>query len=225
MTPGTVRDCCRIIKRPDEAFDTSTAKVVATSRADCILCRFVANDTNQDILPSFGMFLENEIWMICDLTHLHNETEDVGIIVEHYTSSNVGLELAVGVGHDAAGKVMFLDAKELIVDPNVLGRKLHGCSVITLHPSKHEAICQELELIKCLLSRSSMAMCLDWVQELMIENGDMMESTVRTFVAPFGLIVQGPVQLFARTCLAHVASKWLDFEESQQREEFSYPVL
>lgn len=63
--------------------------------------------------------------MICDLTHLHNETKYVGIIVQENTLSNVRLELAGTVIHDATSKVILFLPKELSINVYFLGGEFH----------------------------------------------------------------------------------------------------
>jgi hypothetical protein len=86
-----------------------------TPRPDGAFGRFVADVANQYILPTFTVFLENQIWMVCYLSHLHDQTEDVGVIVKHDTTANIGIELSIGVGHDTGREVTFDFAKELVV--------------------------------------------------------------------------------------------------------------
>ena len=62
------------------------------------------------------MFLEDKIRVIGYLPHLHDQTENVGVVIEHNTSADVGVELARRVGHDTAGEIMFDLAEELVMD-------------------------------------------------------------------------------------------------------------
>ena len=54
--------------------------------------------------------------MISHLTHLHNQTENVRIIVQHHTSAHVGVELASCVCHDTAREVMLDFSEKFIAD-------------------------------------------------------------------------------------------------------------
>jgi hypothetical protein len=67
------------------------------------------------------MFLEDQIGVICDLSHLHDQTENVGVVVKHHTSADVGIKLARSVGHDTPGEIMFDLAEELVVDGDAGG--------------------------------------------------------------------------------------------------------
>ena len=68
------------------------------------------------------MLLENKIWMVGNLTHLHDQPKNIGIVVEHDTPADVGIELSRRVGHNAAGEIMLDFAEEFIVqgDSNVI---------------------------------------------------------------------------------------------------------
>ena len=74
------------------------------------------------------------------MTHLHDEAENVRVVVEHDTTTHVGIKLTGGVGHDAGRKVSFDLAEELIVNDHFLRWKFHGSSMITLHTSQHNSI-------------------------------------------------------------------------------------
>jgi len=52
-----------------------------TPRSNRFLGGFVADVANQNILPNLGVPLEEQIGVVRDLAHLHDETEDVGIVV------------------------------------------------------------------------------------------------------------------------------------------------
>ena len=74
------------------------------------------------------------------LTHLHDEAKNVRVIVQHDTTTHVGIKLPGGVGHDAGREVSLNLAEELIVNDDFLRWKLHGSSVVTLHTSQHNSI-------------------------------------------------------------------------------------
>ena len=58
--------------------------------------------------------------MISNLTHLHDETEDVSIVVQHDTSAHISIELSSGVGHYTLGKVAFNLAEKFVVQDNTV---------------------------------------------------------------------------------------------------------
>jgi hypothetical protein len=62
------------------------------------------------------MFLQDQIGVIGYLPHLHDQTKNVGVVVEHYTSADVGVKLARSVCHDTTGEIVFDLAEKLIVD-------------------------------------------------------------------------------------------------------------
>jgi len=162
--------------------------------------------------------------MIGDLTHLHDKSEDIGIIVEKNTLSDVGLELAGTAVHDTACEIILFLTKELTIDVDFFGWQLHGRGMITLDATKHEAICQDSKLLKGICSRSFVAELLNWVEEFLIENRDMLHATVLATSA-LTILVHVPIESRTRTLLAEVARKWFDVEEADQGEELADPVL
>lgn len=105
-----------VIKRLNVVLGTLTAKLMTTARPNRILRRLITNAADQDIKSGLHVFLQDEIRVVGYLSHLHNQSENVGIVVEHHTSANVGVELARRVGHDTAGEIMFDLAEELVMD-------------------------------------------------------------------------------------------------------------
>ena len=105
------------------------------ARANWFFGSFVADAADQDILSTFRMLFENQIRMVGNLAHLHDETEDIGIVVKHNSRTNVGVEFAGGVGHDARRKVPLDLAEEFIVNDDFLGWKLHRSGMIAFHAS------------------------------------------------------------------------------------------
>lgn len=99
---------------------TLAAEVVLARRSDSLLSRIITDTAIQDILATLTVLLQNQIGMICDLTHLHDKTEDVGIVVEENTLSNICLELSGTAVHDAASEVILFLAKELTVNIDLL---------------------------------------------------------------------------------------------------------
>lgn len=53
--------------------------------------------------------------MISNLTHLHDETKDVGVVVQHDTLAHIGIKPSSRVSHDTVGEVTFNLAEELVV--------------------------------------------------------------------------------------------------------------
>lgn len=109
------------VERPDVVMGTLAAKVVAAARPDRIFGRLIAHATHQDImtgLTGLPTLLENEIWVVGDLAHLHDQPEDIGVVVEHDTAADVGVELPGCVAHDTAGEVLFDLAEKLPMEGN-----------------------------------------------------------------------------------------------------------
>jgi hypothetical protein len=63
----------------------------------------VTDAANQDILAPIGVLLQYQVRVVGNLSHLHNETKDVGIIVQKNSLRNIGIESALSVGHDTIG--------------------------------------------------------------------------------------------------------------------------
>ncbi|KAI6751927.1 hypothetical protein HG531_006623 [Fusarium graminearum] len=79
----------RLISRADIATNTGSAKVVLAPTAHRILSRLVTNAADEDILSSLGILLQEQVGMVSNLSHLHDETKDVGIVVEENTLCDV----------------------------------------------------------------------------------------------------------------------------------------
>jgi hypothetical protein len=101
---------------------TLAAEVVFARRSDSFLCRIITDTAVQYILAALTVLLQDQIGMICDLTHLHDKTKDVGIVVEKNTLSNVCLELSSTAVHDTASKVILFLAEELTINIDLLCR-------------------------------------------------------------------------------------------------------
>ena len=101
---------------------TLAAEVVFARRSDSLLSRIITDTAVQDILATFTVLLQNQIRMICHLAHLHDKTEDIGIVVEENTLSNVCLELPGTAVHNAASEVILFLAEELTVNIDLLCR-------------------------------------------------------------------------------------------------------
>ena len=78
-------------------FGAFAAKFVVAARADGLFGGFITDAADEDVLASLGVLFEDEVGMIGDLTHLHDKTENVGVIVQHHTPTDVGIELACRV--------------------------------------------------------------------------------------------------------------------------------
>lgn len=117
-------------------FCTAPAKLMLTSRSDCFLGGFVADITNQNILADLGVPLEEQIRVIRNLTHLHNEAKDIGIVVQHDTARHIGIKGTGGITHDARRKVSLNLAKEFLVNDHLLGREfLEQCDELEMFSS------------------------------------------------------------------------------------------
>jgi hypothetical protein len=99
---------------------------MTTSGAYSFFSGFIADATDENILTTLTVLLQDQIWVICDLSHLHNETEDVGVVVEKDPLCDIGLEFPGTIVHDTTSKVILLFTEELTINIDLLGRKLHG---------------------------------------------------------------------------------------------------
>lgn len=93
---------------------------MTTARSNGFFGGLVANATYENILSTLRMLLQNQIRMVGDLTHLHDETENVGVVVQHDAAAHVSIELPSGVGHDALGEISFDLAKEFVVQDDTI---------------------------------------------------------------------------------------------------------
>jgi len=116
--------------------------------------------------------------MIGDLAHLHDETEDVGIVIQQHALCDISLELASTIRHDAAGKVVLFLAEKFAVNVDLLGRKLHGGGVVNLDTTEHEAVGEETELRKGFLALADVTILLDWIEQLLVEDRDVLHAVV-----------------------------------------------
>lgn len=90
-----------VAERPDVVFGAFAAEFVVATRADRLFGGFVADAANQHVLAAFGVFLEYQVRVVGDLAHLHDKTEDVGVVVQHHAAADVRVELPMSVRHDA----------------------------------------------------------------------------------------------------------------------------
>lgn len=91
-----------VLERLYIVFGTLAAEVMAALGSNCIFGWFVTNTTHCNVEPWLRVFLQDKIWMVCDLAHLHDQAEDVGIVVQHDTTADICIKLSGGIGHDAA---------------------------------------------------------------------------------------------------------------------------
>jgi hypothetical protein len=70
-------------------------------RTDGIFGCLITNVANEDVLAPLRMFLEDQIGMVGHLAHLHDETEYVGVIVQHNTARDICIKLSGSILHDA----------------------------------------------------------------------------------------------------------------------------
>ncbi len=83
MASGTIWSTTSPFTCFDETLDAGATELVSAAGPDCLFGRFITDVANQDILTAFCMPLEQEIGMIRNLAHLHNQTEDICVIVKH----------------------------------------------------------------------------------------------------------------------------------------------
>ena len=162
--------------------------------------------------------------MVRNLPHLHNQAEDVCIIVEHHTLTDIGVELPLGIGHDTLREITFNLAKKLVVDYNFFWWKLHGRGMVPLHTTQHKSVSEQTQFGKALLAKGWVAALCDWIKKLLIEDRDVTETAVAAMVAHLVLILR-PMQFFTLALFAKVTSKGFDVEEPNQREELANAIL
>lgn len=114
-------DTCFDIVRSDVVLGALTTELVVTTRPNCVFCGLITDSTYDDVEPGLQMLFENEIRVVRYLAHLHNQTEDICVVVQHDTLTNVGIKFSRGIGHNAPREVIFVLAKELVVqgDPEI----------------------------------------------------------------------------------------------------------
>ena len=162
--------------------------------------------------------------MICDLSHLHNETENVGVVVEQDTLCDVCLESAGAVVHDTASKVVLFLSKELAVDVDFLGWEFHRRGMIALDTTKHESISENSKLSERFLPRTLIAKLLNGIQQFLIKDRDMLHAAMVT-VSTAILLVHNPIEGRAWALFAEVAGEWSNIEEADKGEEFADAIL
>ena len=167
-----------ILERSNIVFSTSATEFVVAARANWFFGCLVADAADEDILTACGVLFEDEIRVVCYLTHLHDQAKDVGVIVEHNTTADIGVECSSHVGHDAGGEVPLDLAEELIVDDNFLWWELHRCCVVSLHASKHDTVCHEAELVQSLATERRVLPLSDRVEQFLIEDRNMVEASM-----------------------------------------------
>lgn len=96
--------------------------------------------------------------------------------------------------------------------------------MVPLDATKHKSVGEDSKLSKSLLSWSVVAELLDWIQQLLVENRDVLHATVIASLATTNF-VHLPIQSGARTLLAEVAGKWTDVKKTDEGEEFANTIL
>src|SRR5436309_2318461 len=76
-----------------EIFDASPTEGMVTLRLYGFLSHIIAYLADENLLASPALSSQKEIWMIGNLSHLHNEPEDVGVIVQHDALSDIVVKL------------------------------------------------------------------------------------------------------------------------------------
>ena len=102
-----------------------SAEIMFTGRSDGLFCGLIADAAHENVLTTFAILLQDQIGMVSDLSHLHDETEDVRVVVKQNTLGNIGLELSGTVIHDTSSEVVLFFTKELAVNIDLFGRKFH----------------------------------------------------------------------------------------------------
>lgn len=223
MASRTVSNVLLITTDMEVVTGAFSTKFVSTGRSDGLLGRLVTNAADQDILTTFRTLLQDQVRMICDLTHLHDQTEDVGVIIEYDSLSHVCIELAIGICHDARRKVAFDLPEEFVMDDYMFGRQFHRSRVVSFESTKHYSIREQAQFVHAFLTNIRIILG-DRVENFLDENGDMVETTVMAYVAALRCVLR-PMQFLTRTHLAKIASHRLNLQESEKREEFADTVL
>lgn len=87
---------------PDVILCAAAAEFMTTARSDGFLGGFVADTADENILSALCVLLQNQVRVVGHLSHLHDKTEDVGVVVQHDTSAHIGIKLPCRVGHDTS---------------------------------------------------------------------------------------------------------------------------
>jgi hypothetical protein len=175
---------------------TFTAEIMFACRPDSLLCSLVTDTADENILTTLTILLQDEIRVIRNLTHLHNETEDIGIVVEKNTLSDIGLKLSSTAVHNTTSKVILFLTKELTIDVDFLCWQLHSGRVVTLDTAKHKAISQDSKLLEGLCSWTFVAKLLNGIEQLLIEDRDVLHATVIAACAAI-VLIHLPIQFRA----------------------------
>ena len=91
---------------------------MTAARTDSFLGRLIADATDKDVLPTFSVFLQDQIRMVGNLPHLHDESENICIIIQHYATAHVSIELSARIGHDTLREIAFNLPEEFIAQNN-----------------------------------------------------------------------------------------------------------
>ena len=98
------------------------------------------------------------------------------------------------------------------------GDTYHRGRVVPLHPAKHDTISQHPQLAEGPLSQKVVLVrCDDGIQNLLVEDRNMLESSV-TAVRAAVILVDRPVQRRAVTRLAEVICERRYFQKAKQRD-------
>jgi hypothetical protein len=96
--------------------------------------------------------------------------------------------------------------------------------MITLDTPKHKPIREDSELSESLFTWTLVPKLLDWVQEFLVEDGNVLHTTVATAFAATELI-HVPIKSRARTLLAEIACERANVEETDEGEELANAIL
>lgn len=103
------------VEGPNIVFRALTAEFMVTTRPDRFLGRLITDIAHQNILAILGVLLQNEIRMVRHLTHLHDKSKNIGVVIEHHTPAHVSIKLPSRVRHDASREVTFNVSKKLVM--------------------------------------------------------------------------------------------------------------
>lgn len=162
--------------------------------------------------------------MVRNLSHLHDKPKDVGVVVQKNTLGHISVKLALSIGHDAVGEIIFRLTKELAVDVYLLYRKVHGIGVVFFYPTQHQAARQQAQLAKPLPALARVSSSLDGTQNFVVEDADVLDEVVLA-VRAFGILVLLARLSLTRALLAEIRGEGLNIQKPQQGEELADSVL
>lgn len=159
-----------VLERLDIVLGTLATEFMPALRPDGIFCGVITDAAHSDVEPRLRLFLQNEIGMVRNLAHLHDQSEDVGIVVQHDTVAHVGIEFSGRVRHDTTGEILFDLAEKFIVQRDTFRWKLHRLGMLVLHAAEHDMIRDEPELVESVFALFLGFPLDDGVEDFLVED-------------------------------------------------------